>query len=383
MNITETLDKLRESGNFRTIPEQQREGLVDLSSNDYLGLTQDLELRQQLMDTAASCALPLSASASRLLAASQEEFDRLEDMLRDLYPGREALIFNSGYHANTGLISALADRDTLVLADRLVHASIIDGIALSRAKLIRWHHNDTQHLQQLLDDNHDKYSNILIITESVFSMDGDQAPLEEIARIKGEYRNAWLYVDEAHAFGVLGPQGLGLVANLPDPMQTDIVVGTFGKALGSVGAFALTSTEMHDFMVNRARSFIFSTALPPINIMWTRLLIGKMLTMDSERKHLQRLAQDLSAMIRVWQSELNLPEGSPAFSAATALADNPPSHIQPLIVGNARKAIDLSQSLLDQGIKVLPIRTPTVPPGTERLRFSLSAAIPSLPRLKH
>ncbi len=364
MNIAYTLAQLRASGNFRTIPEPQNTDVMDLSSNDYLGLAQNLELRQSLLEAAAESAPALSASASRLLAAHQEEYQRLESLIGSLYPGRKALIFNSGYHANTGLVSALADRDTLVLADRLVHASIIDGITLSRAKLIRWRHNDTAHLLQLIEDYQSQYSQILIITESVFSMDGDIAPLDEIARIKKQYANALLYVDEAHAFGVLGPRGLGIA-----PAEADIVVGTFGKALGSVGAFALTNADVRDFLINRARSFIFSTALPPVNILWTRLLVEKMVTMDAERRHLQRLAITLSSLIQSWVKELDLEELNTPME---------PSHIQPLIVGDPKKTVALSHEFLKRGLKVLPIRVPTVPPGTDRLRFSLSAAIPEL-----
>ncbi len=375
MNIQNILSQLLESGNFRTIPKHQTGAVLDLSSNDYLGLAQDAELRRQLIEVASSGTVPLSASASRLLAPYQDEHERLEDFLGNLLPEHRALLFNSGYHANTGIISALADRDTLILADRLVHASIIDGITLSRATLKRWRHNDLEHLQQLLEENYDKHPNILIITESIFSMDGDQAPIDALIDIKKRHPKAWLYIDEAHAFGVLGPSGLGLVSASKEPESVDIVVGTFGKALGSVGAFAWVSDEMRDFLVNKARSFIFSTALPPVNMLWTRLLLGKMLTMDAERTHLLDLNYQLAKMLckAAIEHGFKMPE--------RGLRETP-SHIQPLIIGDARRTVELSQKLMEYNVKVLPIRTPTVPPGTERLRFSLSAAINSLDPLQ-
>lgn len=356
MEIIEILQKLKDEGNFRSIPQQAPVGLVDLSSNDYLGIGTDSTLRHQFLSTTECSDIPFTSSASRLLAARQSEYHALETQLADLY-GRHILLFNSGYHANAGAISALASgASTMIVADKLVHASIIDGIILSRAKFERFRHNDVAHLSHILSRLASGFERVLIVTESIFSMAGDHAPLGEIAELRKAYPNALMYVDEAHAFGVEGRQGLGLAT---DMAEVDVIVGTFGKACASMGAFIATNRrELRDLLVNRARSFIFSTSLPPINCAWTRFVIDHMTSMDHERSRLRKLADLLHTTLA-------------PFSTIPTEA----SHIQPLVTGDARKAVALSQALREAGFQVLPIRTPTVPPGTERLRFSLSAAL--------
>lgn len=350
----ETLRRLAAEGNLRAIPPEADPGVVDLSSNDYLGLADDIALRARFLESHPAEALLMTSSASRLLAPRQRAYEALERLLADSYgASRSALLFNSGYHANTGLVSAIADKHTLVVADRLVHASIIDGIRLSGAHLERFRHADYDHLRRILATRAAAFSDILIIVESVYSMDGDTADLPLLADIRRRTPGARLYVDEAHAVGVLGPGGLGLsVASgvLPD---VDILVGTFGKALASSGAFAILSPEMREFMVNRARSLIFSTALPPACADWSALTWRESLGADWRRERLAALAEIL----------------------ARAIPGAPPSHIRPLVLGDAARAVAFSRRLLARGFKALPIRTPTVPPGTERLRFSLSASI--------
>ncbi len=194
--------------------------------------------------------MPLTSSASRLLAPRQIEYTNLEVFLSLLYRKHRggdtsALLFNSGYHANTGLIASIAGGgNTMILADKLVHASIIDGIILSRAPFRRFRHNDFNHLEQLLHENASQHRNILVIVESVYSMDGDKADIERLLRLKKEYPNILLYVDEAHAFGVIGPKGLGLAAASSAPGEVDIIVGTFGKAAASMGAFAIVHARL-------------------------------------------------------------------------------------------------------------------------------------------
>ncbi len=344
-----TLECLRTEHNFRAIPEDTTgRDLIDLSGNDYLGIAADSDMRREFMEQ--STGLSLSASASRLLAADQAEFRLFEELLRDYYGGR-ALMFNSGYHANSGAVAALAKGRTLIVADKLVHASIIDGIMLSKAPFERFRHNDVAHLERILEKKAAAYDNVLIIVESVYSMDGDKAPLDEIARIKRRFPGALLYVDEAHALGVCGRDGLGLAFGIDG---VDFIVGTLGKAIGSVGAFIVCRMpEMYDYFVNTARSLIFSTALPPINVAWSRFVMERLPAMTDRRERLMNLSHML----------------------AGALGDVSESHIRPLITGSSESALSLSAKLLERGFKVLPIRTPTVPPGTERLRFSLSADI--------
>lgn len=364
MEINEYLQHLKDAGDYRSIPLETKGEVVDFSTNDYMGIAADGELRERFFADPAARNLPMSSSASRLLASRQIDYFNLETFLRLLYGkycggDRAALLFNSGYHANTGLVSSLAADDTYIIADRLVHASIIDGIVLSRAPFTRFRHNDYSHLEQLIERHKDEKKKILVIVESVYSMDGDSADIERLIEIRRRYPQVMLYVDEAHAFGVRGPRGLGLVAASSAPQEVDVIVGTFGKAAGSMGAFAITSGSVREFLVNTARSFIFSTALPPMQAAWTRFALGALLSAERRRAHLQWLAEKLQKVLQ-------------KYSAAPIAV----SHIQPLVIGDSRKVVELSHKLLNiYGLKALPIRRPTVPPGTERLRISLSASL--------
>lgn len=327
-----------------------------MSSNDYLGLASRQDLRDEFMASSGG-KLPLSSSASRLLAGIQAPFTSLEKTIAEAYGGdREALVFNSGYHANTGMIPALCGNSTVVVADKLVHASIIDGMKLSGCRFVRFRHNDTSHLRGILESCRKEGKRVLIIVESVYSMDGDYAPLEKIAMLKNALApEGLLYVDEAHAVGVEGPSGLGLANGIKG---VDVIAGTFGKALASAGAYAVLSAELRDWMVNRSRSLIFSTALPPLQIAWTEWIFRKSLSMDSERRRLSELSARLAKILY-----------------RHGAGDCNPGHIRPLITGSPHSAVELSGRLREKGFNVLPIRTPTVPPGTDRLRFSLSANI--------
>jgi len=355
MQIERTLEELRAGNNLRTIPAGTPAGVIDLSSNDYLGFGTDTALRSEFFAMHEPTSLPMTSSASRLLAGNQNAYSSLENTLAKSYGhGRMALMFNSGYHANVGLVSALADKSTLIVADRLIHASIIDGIKMSGAPFERFRHNDYTHLQHILESKARNYNSVLIVAESIYSMDGDRADLPRLAGLKKLHPGAMLYIDEAHAVGVLGPGGLGETARTGVLADVDILVGTLGKALASMGAYAIVSPAIRNFIVNKARPFIFSTALPPAQAMWSEFVWRKSLEDDSRRDALQILAHKLADII---------PGGEP-------------SHIRPLITGSAERALALSARLLESGFKVLPIRTPTVPPGTERLRFSLAASIP-------
>lgn len=362
MNVEDYLSDLEAGANLRRIPSDMAPDMTDFTSNDYLGFAADTGLRERFFATHSPARLAMSASASRLLAASQHPYANLEKSLGEAY-GRHALLFNSGYHANTGIIPAIADRASLILADRLVHASIIDGIRLSGARFTRFPHNDFDRLERLIEANVGTASTIIVIVESIYSMDGDRADLKRLADLKRRFPEIILYVDEAHAVGAIGPAGLGESVAQGVAADIDVIVGTFGKALASAGAFAVTSEPMRSFLINRARPFIFSTALSPAQILWSDFVWRHSLGADSARDSLARKSRMLADII---------PGGAP-------------SHIRPLIVGDARRAVDLSERLRREGFNVLPIRTPTVPPGTERLRFSLSAAIPDdeITRLGH
>lgn len=352
--IRQNLEKLEREGNKRVIPcPGNSDSLIDFSSNDYLGIAADENLRREFFSNLNADEMLMSASASRLLARCQDAFADFESVLKDVY-NRDAILFNSGYHANVGLVSALATGDCTIIADRLVHASIIDGIKLSGAPFERFRHNDVQHLSALAKKVVAQGRKPLIIVESVYSMDGDKAPLADIVDVKRACPGALLYVDEAHAVGVEGPSGLGLSVALGELCdEVDIIIGTLGKALGSVGAFALAGRMIRDWAVNKARSLIFSTALPPLNVMWSKFVFLKSLDMDTRRAHLKMLGRTLG----------------------DAIGSGSDSHIQPVMIGDPYAAVKMSQALKHNGFEVLPIRTPTVPPCTDRLRISLSASM--------
>lgn len=354
------LARIAASGNFRSVAETDSpDSLLDFSLNDYLGLAHDASLREEFLDTVPVEKMLFSASASRLLSSAQQAYASLEHLLSALYRGRKSLLFNSGYHANVGLVSSLSSiPGSVILADKLVHASIIDGVSLSGARMLRFRHNDMHHLERLAGSDEVKdASNIIIIAEAVYSMDGDPAPIEHLASVKQRIgEKCLLYIDEAHSFGCTGPCGLGLSIGSEVFDSVDLVIGTLGKAAASSGAFAVMPQVLRDFAVNRARSFIFSTAIPPVCAEWSKFVIMKMLGMDDRRTHLMELAARMESLL-------------------AGVTPSQPRYIYPYMCRSADRAVELSRKLLDEGIKVLPIRTPTVPPGTERLRISLSASM--------
>lgn len=350
------LDRYKREGRLRAVPSSVADGCIDLSINDYLGLTLRTELAEEFIELVGIGGF--TSAASRLLASGQDEYAALESWLSSAY-GKRALLFNSGYHANTGCISALSIPGTCIVADKLVHASIIDGIALSKLPYKRFRHNDIVSLRRELERVSAEFDRVLLIVESIYSMDGDIAPLSEIADLKKEFPKTILYVDEAHAIGVRGDRGLGICEEtglLPD---VDILVGTFGKACASMGAFVVTSDLLRSFLINTARSFIFSTALPPVNVAYTLFLLRKIADMKSERAHLARISNMFAA----------------GLSDLTGVRTASASQIVPLMAGSSQRAVEISEALRRKGILALPIRRPTVPPGTERIRFSLNASL--------
>lgn len=266
------LQSLKSENRLRSIPDDY-EGL-DLVSNDYMGLGASYrdfleEFRNRFSEA------QMSASASRLLQRSQRYHNQLEARLDTLY-NKKTLIFNSGYHANVGALSSLSLPKTLIVSDKLSHASMIDGIRLGKGDSARYPHNDMTSLRRILQRKGSDYEQVIIATESIFSMDGDAAPLQDLVEIKNEYPGTLLYLDEAHAFGVFGEKGLGLAEASGLLDETDILVGTFGKAAAGSGAFIATTPMLHDYLLNSARSFIFSTALPPSAIAWDLMMTERL-----------------------------------------------------------------------------------------------------------
>jgi len=355
--IKSELDALHDKNQFRVLRELKcGDELLNLSSNDYLGLGAMPELREEFYKKLQDCptdeTYALSSSSSRLLTGNHPGYPELEQALSKMYNDRAALVFNSGYHANIGILPALSTKRDLILCDKLNHASIIDGIRLADAQFKRYPHLDYKALANLLEKNFGKYENIFIISESIFSMDGDAADLRKLVELKQKY-NATLIVDEAHSVGVFGVTGCGLAEEQGVLDQVDIIVGTFGKAFCSAGAYAIMDEALRDYLINKMRSFIFTTALPPVVVNWSRFVLSKTIDMKKRREHLLKLSARLH-------------EG---------LGTVGDSQIVPFVVGENAAAVALSEKLRKAGLLVFPIRPPTVPAGTARLRFSLTAAL--------
>ncbi len=365
--IQRELEELHHLGRYRVLPDiTARHGihitvggqpLLNLSSNDYLGIGDDRELLARYMEELRERAYAMTSSSSRLLTGNHPLYDQLERALAALYGREAALVFNSGYHANIGIIPALCGRHDLVLSDRKNHASIIDGMKIAEAPYQRYRHLDYDHLEELLAGAAGRYRQIFIVTESVFSMDGDLADLSRLVALKEKY-GAVLVVDEAHGVGVFGERGLGLCETAGVVQQIDIITGTFGKALASTGAYAVMSTLFREYLVNTMRSFIFTTALPPAILGWSLLTLERQASMSRERQVLLQLASRL-------RREL----------VALSLDVPGESHIVPVICGSNALAVALSASLRDAGFLCLPVRPPTVPEKSARIRISLRSTL--------
>ncbi|MEK8131601.1 8-amino-7-oxononanoate synthase [Paenibacillus filicis] len=328
--------------------------LLNISSNDYLGLSQHPAILEVMRE--ALLAEGAGSGASRHVTGNRMSYSRLEEALADWQNCEAALVLANGYMANSGVIGALVGRGDVVFSDQLNHASIADGIVLSRAEHARYRHNDMEHLRTLLNKYRDKRRK-LIVTDAVFSMDGDQAPLRELAALKREY-GAMLMVDEAHSGGIYGGRGEGLCHELGLQGDVDIHMGTFSKSFGVYGAYIGGSRTLIRWLVNKARPLIYSTALPPSIVAG----ISKSLVLV-QKEHWRR--ERLYAATRLFRSSLC----DAGFNIGAG--DSP---IVPLIVGDNDTALRFSGALEEEGILAVAIRPPTVPDGTARIRFSLSAA---------
>lgn len=359
--------RFRETGNLRSLPSVTHNGkyifkdevkMLNLSGNDYLGLASDKALRDDFLAYVSEKDIPFTASSSRLLTGNYTVYTELEHLLASRFNREAALLFNSGYHANVGILPAVTDKRTLILADKLVHASIIDGIILSGCPFQRYRHNDYDHLEQLLKKEQGRYDRYILVTESIFSMDGDIADLNKLVALKDMYPDILLYVDEAHAIGARGATGLGIAEEAGCIKDIDFLVGTFGKALASVGAYVVCSEVMKQYLVNTMRPLIFSTALPPVNIAWSLYIFERLAAFTAKRCKLETI----SGLLREHLAVLT----------GSSLSN---SHIVPFIIGENEACIRKATELQQGGFYSLPVRPPTVPVGTSRIRFSLTADI--------
>jgi 8-amino-7-oxononanoate synthase len=330
---------------------------IDFCSNDYLGLAEHPALREALLRAVAN-STRVGGTASRLLSGQTAEWRRLEEEFAEFAGTEAALFFGSGYAANLGLLSALAGPDDVVYSDVLNHASLIDGMRLSGARKVIYPHLDLSALENSLRQDVGAPWRRIIVTESVFSMSGDVAPLKEMA-VLAERFGAAMIVDEAHATGVQGKGGRGLAAEAGVLPQVLATIHTCGKALGSAGAFVCGLTAMKDHLVNHARTFIFSTALPPYFAEQVSAAVKLVAGMDSERQTLLERASGLNQ----------------ALQQAGFDTDGSASQIVPVVVGSNEHTLQAAEHLQSKGFAVRAIRPPTVPVGRARLRLSLTARI--------
>jgi glycine C-acetyltransferase/8-amino-7-oxononanoate synthase len=359
-DIGHRLEELRDSGLHRRLriveSPQGPQVLLDgravmlLCSNDYLGLADNAQVRCASSDAAMKWGA--GAGASRLVSGTMTVHGELERRLAEFKGKPSALLFGSGYLANAGVVSALAGRGEVVFSDELNHASIIDGCRLSRAETFVYRHGDVEHLAWGLRGAGERAA--LIVTDGVFSMDGDLAPLPELAELarRGGCR---LMVDEAHATGALGPAGRGSVAAAGLSGEVDVVIGTLGKALGSYGAYACADRETTEYLLNTARSFIFSTAPPPPA---AAAALAALEVLEAQPGRVERLTANAATL-------------RGALSAQGLAAGESETQIVPLTVGDAGLAMELSERLLERGVFAQGIRPPTVPEGSSRLRFTV------------
>ncbi|MDF2179920.1 8-amino-7-oxononanoate synthase [Aliiglaciecola sp. CAU 1673] len=326
---------------------------LNFSSNDYLGLAQSDALKQAAADAAATQGV--GSGASPLVSGHSRSHKELEDYLCEALGRDRVLLFNSGFSANQALIQTLVPKDANVIADRLCHASMLDGALASGARLKRYTHNDMEHLSRLLSQSE---GDCLVMTEGVFSMDGDQAPIKDILRLCQRHQ-ALAFVDDAHGFGVLGAQGLGSAElHGADQASLPLLMATFGKAIGTSGAFAATTEMFYDYLVNFARHYIYSTAMSPL---MAAITLRSLRLVREESWRREKLQQNIQLF-----KTLSAEHGLSLMPSDTA--------IQPLLVGEADRALTCAEDLRQAGFFLVAIRPPTVPDGQSRLRVTLSAA---------
>jgi glycine C-acetyltransferase/8-amino-7-oxononanoate synthase len=321
-----------------------------LSSNNYLGLAAHPRVRQAAVS--AIDGYGVGAGASRLVAGSLEPLHRLEANLARLKSAEAALVFGSGYLANLGTLTALMGPGDAIFSDELNHASLIDGCRLAKADLKIYRHCDTDHLKALLEGSAGARRR-LIVTDSIFSMDGDFAPLREIVELARRFA-AVIMLDEAHAVGVIGPAGAGLAAEFGLQKEIDVQVGTLSKALGAYGAYVAGSSVLIDFLINRARSFIYSTGLPPP-------------IAAAADAAVEIMRADPTRIRRLWANAAHLRGQLEAAGFSFRRTESP---ILPLLIGEPQDALAMTRRLLERGVYAIAIRPPTVPPGTARLRIT-------------
>lgn len=348
--IKSELKKLKNDARLRKIQSNEK-SLINFSSNDYLGLMEDKKLFEEFYSQINFEDYKLSSSSSRLIDGSYLAVMNLEREVEKIYK-KACLVYNSGFDANSSLIETLYNSESLIITDRLNHASIYDGCINSKAKILRYNHLDINALENLLSKYSKEYKDILVVTETVYSMDGDIADIKKIVDLKKKY-SFHLMVDEAHSYGVYG-YGIAYNENLIS--NIDFLVIPLGKGGASIGAYVICDEIFKEYLINKSRKFIYSTALPPINNFWNLYILKNMENFTERRKKLEDLLSFSLNELKKLEIE--------TFSN---------SHIISIIIGNNEKATKLSENLKEKGYLVYSIKEPTVPKNTARLRLSLSA----------
>lgn len=353
-SLTQKLQQREKNNALRKLPFSNN--LIDFASNDYLGFARSEEIFNQTHNHLLENDIKINgATGSRLISGNHNLYQITEDYIANFHQSKAALIFNSGYDANVGFFSSVSQRNDVILYDELCHASIRDGIQMSNAKSYKFQHNDFEDLERLLLKQNPN-ATIYIVTESVFSMDGDCPSFEELIAVSEKY-NGYLVVDEAHSLGVFGDKGEGLLQYLQLQDKIFARIMTFGKGLGCHGASILGSDELQSYLVNFARSFIYTTGLPPHSI--AGILVGYH-HLEKDKKAIELLRENIIFFNQV-KKMLNL---SPLFIRSK-------SAIQSVIIPGNGKVKDIAAALQNDGFDVKAILAPTVPEGQERLRFCL------------
>lgn len=347
--IIEELSQLKEKNNFRRLNLCPK-NVVNFSSNDYIGIAQDEKLREEFYNLNKP---KLSSSSSRLIDGSYDEVMELEKRVEEIYK-KPCIIFNSGFDANSSIIETFYDKNSLIITDRLNHASIYDGIINSGATVLRYKHLDMGNLENLLKKYSSQYEDILVVAETVYSMDGDVTDIKKLVELKKIY-NFSIMIDEAHSYGVYG---YGMAYNLNLVGDIDFLVIPLGKGGGSVGSFVICEDYLKDYIINKSRKFIFSTALPPVTHSWNLFILNKMNDFEEKRKKLEELKN----------YTLNLLKENEILTSST-------THIISIIIGENRRTIKIAENMRDKGFLIYAIKEPTVPKNTARFRISLNPYI--------
>jgi len=363
--LKEKIEDLKKEGVYRELPVNygpcdnriilNGEEVVNLSSNNYLGLANHPRVKQAAIDAVTKYGA--GAGAVRTIVGNQDIIGELENTLAEFKHEEAVMCFQSGLNCNIGTIQAIVERGDLIVSDELNHASIIDGVRLSRADKAIFRHSDMDHLEEILKEKREQYRNVLIITDGVFSMDGDLAKLPKIVELAEEY-NAMTYVDDAHGSGVLGESGRGTVDHFGLHGRVDFIIGTLSKAIGVVGGYVASKNETKTWLSHRARPLLFSTALPPA-------------ATAAANESVKMLMESTEFTDKLWSNAKYFKEKLGTLGFDTGKSETP---ITPVIIGSEAKTMEFSKALLDEGVYVSGIVFPTVPKGTGRLRVMISAS---------